>query len=223
MSYQDHASQLQQKAEKAHKLWISTLTGQQLEDAIKYGVIEPPKDSARVGGHSPNQQKDLSESPRCKVEINIAQEIDSLSSIIADKFDINIETAKEITEWHEAIVKETEQQHQAQIIQHIIAGLLSTRNPKLAAAGIAFATELDALNGLNQAEFARENNITRSAVSKCTVYWQKILGVSPSVHQKSTNACIAYKNKANTDHWRNKKYKLKNISNFIKQPTKAEK
>lgn len=222
MSYEEHAESLQKRAEEAHKLWISTLTGEQLEDAIKYGVIDPPKDSCKVGGHSPDQQKDLSDSPRCKVEINIAEQLDALPAVIADKFGLDIKTSQKIAEWHEAIVEQTSQQHQAQIIQNIIAGLLSTRNPKLAAAGIAFATELDALNGLNQAEFARENNITRSAVSKCTVYWQRVLGVKPSVHQKSENACLAYKHNAVNDHWRNKKYKLNKLRNFIKQPNQAQ-
>ena len=217
MSYQDHAQRLQKQAEEAHRLWINTLTDEQLEEAIKHGVIEAPKDSHRVGGHSPNQQKDLAESPRCKTESNIAEELDTLPSIIADKFQTSLETATEIATWHEAIVEQTAQQHQAQIIQHIIAGLLSTRNPKLAAAGIAFATELDALNGLNQAEFARENNITRSAVSKCTVYWQRVLGVDPSVHQKSSEACAVYKRNATNDHWRNKKYKLNKLTQYIKK------
>jgi hypothetical protein len=215
-AYHDHAARLQRKAEEAHSLWLSTLTEEQYAQALEYGVIDPPKDSHKVGGHSPDQKKDLAESPRASVEIDIASEIDALPQRIADKFTISLKASEEIAQWHIAIIERASNQHQAEIIQNIVAGLLSAKNPKLAAAGIAFATKLDALNGLNQVQFAKENNISRQAVSKCTKHWQKILGVRPSAHQKSEGACDSYRKSSLSSHWRKKKFKL---SDHIKKRT----
>jgi len=215
-AYNEHAASLQKRAEEAHALWISTLTAEQYQQALEHGVIDPPKDSHKVGGHSPDQKKDLAESPRASVQTDIAEELDDLSEKLADRFDIDISTANAIAAWHDEIVAKTAMQHQAEIIQNIVAGLLSSKNPKLAAAGIAFATKLDALNGLNQASFANANNISRQAVSKCTKHWQKLLGVRPSAHQKSEEACEAYRISSQEDHWRKKRFKLSNLATTLK-------
>ncbi len=215
--YETHASRLQKKAEEAHSLWLSTLTPEQYQQALHHGVVDRPKDSHKVGGHSPDQKKDLAESPRASIEIDIAEEIDGLAPQIADMFDVNIDTAEKIAKWHESLINQSSIQHQAEIIQNIVAGLLSTKNPKLAAAAIAFATKLDALNGLNQTQFAEENNISRSAVSKCTKHWQRALGVRPSAHQKSEEACQSYRRSATESHWRNKRFKVSNILAQIKK------
>lgn len=211
MSYEDHAARLQARAEKEHALWLSTLTPEQYQEALKYNVITPPRDTHKVGGHSPEQKKDLAESPRASEEIDIAEEIDTLAERLADAHKIPLEAAQQISIWHTEAIDQSTIQHQAEIIQNIVAGILSAENPKLAAAGIAFATRLDALNGLNQTQFADDNNITRQAVSKCTKHWQKILGVPPSAHQKSESACKSYQHAAATKHWRNKLFTIKNI------------
>lgn len=215
-SYESHATRLQKKAEEAHALWLSTLTPEQYQQAIDYGVIDPPKDSHKVGGHPPCQTKDLAESPRASFENDIAEDIDTLPEEIADTFGIPLAIAAEIAQWHEEVVTHAANQYQSHLIQSIVGGILSSRNPKLAAAGIAFATKLDALNGMNQSDYAAANNISRQAVSKCTKHWQRVLGVAPSAHQKSESACAAYKEAATNDHWRQKIFK---ITNLIKKAT----
>lgn len=205
MSYQDHATRQQSEAEKAHALWISTLTPEQLRQAIDYGVTDPPKDSHKVGGHSPDQKKDIADTSIARTEIDIASQIDDIPSTLADRFSIPLPTAEKVYAWHESEITEAREFRLAHTIQIIVAGILSANNPKLAAAGIAFATRLDALNGLNQSDFARENNIRRQTVSKCTKHWQRALGIRPSVHQKSEKACISYQKTATANHWRSQR------------------
>ena len=77
-------------------------------------------------------------------------------------------------------------------------------NAKISAAGLAFATNLDALNGLNQSEFAKQNNTSRQNISKATKQWQTRLGIKPSVHQKSEDACKTYATTTKNNHWRNR-------------------
>lgn len=216
--YQAHADRMQREAEEAHKLWVSQMTKEQYEQAVQYGVIDPPKDSHKVGGHSPEQRKDLPDSPVASMETDMAAEIDRFPEILADRFGISLAAAQAIATWHGEIVDHTRIQHQAEIIQNIVAGLLSARNPKLSAAGLAFATQLDALNGLNQTEYATRNNISKSAVSKCTKGWQRALGINPSVHQKSESACESYQQTAKKAHWRNQIFK---ITSFLKNHRKT--
>jgi hypothetical protein len=203
--YDIHARDLHRKATAAHLEWAKALTPAQREKLAGMGVLEPADDRHEVGGHSPWQQRDAAESHYARIEADPAEN-DADDERLADLFDIPLPTAKRIIEWHRAAIDATLYQREGDLLAIVVGGLLASQNPRLSAAGLAFATNLDATNGLgSQAQFARSLKISRQAVSKVTKAWQEDLGLQPGANQKSAAACAAYSQIGFTDHWRTKK------------------
>jgi hypothetical protein len=208
--YQNHRVKQHQAATLAHAKWIKSLTPAQLKLAKENKLIDPPKDTFSVGGKCPDQKKDIADTPIAQVP---PEEIkDTPIEIIADKFGVSIITAQKIHDWHEQDKESESTERENRRTQTIVAGILLSNTPKLAAAGLAFAVSLDDLNNINQSDFAKENHISRSNVSKETKRWQRLLNLKTSVHQKSSAACKEYSKTATTNHWRNKIYRLKKIT-----------
>jgi hypothetical protein len=133
--------------------------------------------------------------------------LDGLPEKLAERFGLSLEKARGLVRWHGEILASEVERHRSFLFQRLIAGFLQTKNPKLAAAGLAFAAELNALNGLgSQAEYARQIGLSRAALSKMTKYWQDELNLKPSAFQKSEQACITYAEKGKSDHWRRRKF-----------------
>jgi hypothetical protein len=205
--YQNHRAKQHQQATAAHEAWVKSLSPEELKQARKNKLTDPPKDNFSVGGKCPDQKKDIADTPIARVDP--AEIKDSPIEIIADKFGVSMKTAQKIHTWHEQD-KETEStERENRRTQTIVAGILLSNTPKLAAAGLAFAVSLDDLNNINQSEFAKQNHISRSNVSKETKRWQRLLNLKTSVHQKSSAACKEYSKTATTNHWRKKIYRLK--------------
>jgi hypothetical protein len=204
-SYEAHARALHNEAKKAHAEWIASLSEEEREKVRRLNVDSAPDDSTDVGGHSPFSVSDIADSSLAKCEPDMTV-IDTPESVIADRFSITPQQAGEILRWHQTEVDTAVRVEKANYLQIIVGGLLSSKNPKINSAGLAFAAKLAALNGLPcQREYARQNHITASAISKVVKAWQRSLGLTPSTHQKSEHACKIYSQVGKTRHWRNKK------------------
>lgn len=124
---------------------------------------------------------------------------------MADEFNITPAQATQILSWHLKQIAVAVDKEKSNYLQLIVGGLLSSKNPKLNSAGLAFAANLAALNGLPcQREYARQNHVSASAVSKLVKAWQVTLGLRPSAHQKSEKACATYATVGKNHHWRNR-------------------
>ena len=204
--YEDHARRLQARATEEYSIWVSRMTPAERAQLAALGVESPPDDDTEVGGHSPYAASDLAESPLARVETDMAGNIDTAEDELAERFSIPLELSHKILCWHDSAVKDSIRRHEAHFLGIIVGGLLSARNPKLAATGLAFAAGLDALNGLGcQREYARNNGLSVSAVSKVVKAWQRGLNLRPSAHQKSESACQTYSDVGKTRHWRNRR------------------
>ena len=96
--------------------------------------------------------------------------------------------------------------HEAHLLQLVVGGLISAKNPKVQCAGLAYATGLGALNGLgNQHQFAKANGVSRQSISKSNRFWKKTLGLGKSPHQKTEEACETYSKSQKEKHWRKQK------------------
>lgn len=209
--YDQHARKLHRRAVDAHKDWIAKLTPAQREKLRSLGVLEPPDDRADVSGHSPWQERDAAESHYAKIEPE-SDAIDAPEERLADLFDIPIPLAKRILAWHRQALSAAIYQREGDLLAVVVGGLLSSKNPRLAAAGLAFATNLDATNGLgSQADFARALRVSRQAVSKVTKAWQRDLGLKPGAAQKSESACAKYSQIGMNSHWRTTKVSAREL------------
>lgn len=214
-TYADHRAALNERAKIAHREWLKTLTPAQRKTLAAQG-LDTINDSNEVGGHSPFSAADIAESPSASYEPDVAEKIDKPHQVFAETFDIPEATAKRILTWHRAATKEAVRKQEAVFLGLIVGGLLATENPKLSAAGLAFAVGLDALNGLgSQREFAKANHISPTAVSKVTLYWRTTLRLPTSVFQKSDEAREKYSSIGKNDHWRKRVINKKTASALL--------
>lgn len=204
-TYDDHARSLQAKAKKAHAEWLASMKPEERAHLREMQLDAPPDDSTEVGGHSPFSLSDIADSALAKCETDMSS-FDLPEDDLADRFNITRQKAAAILEWHRIEVENATRREKANYLQIIVGGLLASKNPKLNSAGLAFAANLAALNGLPcQREFARQNHISASAISKVVRSWQRSLDLTPSAHQKSEEACKVYSQVGKNRHWRSQK------------------
>ena len=205
--YEDHRRRQHAMAAQEYASWIAGMSPTEREKIKALALEHFPDDDNEVGGHNPFAGSDMAESPLARIETDIASAIDTPAEELAEFFNISLELANRILSWHDDKVKSSIRSHESQFLGIIVGGLLSSNNPKLAAAGLAFAAGLDALNGLGcQREYARRNGLSPSAVSKVVKAWQRGLNLHPSAHQKSESACQTYSSVGKTRHWRNQRF-----------------
>jgi hypothetical protein len=201
--YEDHARRLHRAAKDEHQRWLATLTAEERRFAEDVGLAESPEDNCEVGGHSPYSVSDLADTPLAKLEIDFAGMIDTAEETLAELFEVPIEIARKILTWHQQSLRKSIRRSESQFLHVIIGGLLSAKNPKLSAVGLAFAAGLDALNGLgSQRQYARQHGISPAAVSKVVKAWSRDLNLGPNAHQKSDAACETYSAVGKARHWR---------------------
>lgn len=219
-NYDSHARALHNRAKQAYATWLASASPEEREKIRNMGVETPPDDNNEVGGHSPYSLSDIADSPLAKCDPIIAT--DEPEDTMADEFGISPEIARKILSWHSFQIDIAVQQEKANYLQIIVGGLLSSKNPKLNAAGLAFAANLAALNGLPcQREFARQNHISASAISKVVRAWSKALDLRPSAHQKTNEACEVYSHIGKQGHWRSKKVSSASASELLRKLRKT--
>lgn len=157
---------------------------------------------------SEESSQDPAESNAASFTPDIASAVDSLAEILAERFRISIEAAKQIAAWHKSTVESESIAYKAFLLQRMIAAFIEPGNLRLRAGGLAFAANLAALNGVGTLrDFAARINVSPAAVSKVKKWWQTELALPPSPHGKSREACANYSTAQKNKHWRYKKCK----------------
>jgi len=204
--YFAHAARLNDRAKAQHKEWVTTLSPEQRKNLQSLGVLDAPDDNHEVGGHAPTQTSDMAESSLCRVDIDFAAQIDGQAGQIADDFDVSYQQAEKILAWHLAEVSGAIRSYDADLLSIVVGGLLSSKNIRIAAAGLAFASQMSVANSLgSQAEYSRKIGVSRTILSKSVKAWKKALRLRTNIWQKSDEACETYSAKAKEKHWRSTK------------------
>jgi hypothetical protein len=202
-NYDDHARNMHSAARQAHNEWLASMSPKERQRLASMHLDLPQEDDSEVGGHSPYSLRDIAETHLARTDTDYALEIDKPEEILADEFGIPATAAIKILAWHQREVISAVEKEKADYLQIIVGGLLSAKNPKLNSAGLAFASNLAALNGLPcQREYARQIHVSPSAISKVVRAWSRVLGLRPSAHQKSEEACQKYARIGKAKHWR---------------------
>ena len=124
---------------------------------------------------------------------DVAERNDSLSGELQDAFQLDAEQADAIAQWHCRRCQEASTTARAHDLVRLIEVLLTRQNPRLAAAGMAYAAGLDGIAGKPMTETARELSVTRQAVSKEANFWSDALKLPRSRYMKSARARVAYR------------------------------
>jgi hypothetical protein len=214
-NYIERARVYDRDAAAAYGRWYASLPEAQQKELSARGL-----DSYRVDPTKANdREEDAAEYSHCK--ISPAEFIEALPDELRELFGLNEEQAAGVAQLFGATLERMAKQQKAFLLGRIIGGLLQPGNVQLRIFGLAFAADLDQLNGLGSMEEAGKlcrPPVTRAAVSKAKIEWQDQLELPRGTHSKSPEARAKYSQKAKTDHWRHRKWKSKNPPN---QPTNS--
>lgn len=189
----------------AYREWVQGLS--QVERAKLDALGLGDADDGERSGDAGLSMGDAAERPEASFVVDMAVALDVTEELLAEELGVGIEEARRFVAWHMERVGRESIAYKARLFQTLVAGFLEATNPRLAAAGLAFATNLAALNGLGaQDEFAKRIGVRRASVSKSTKWWQRELHLPTSSHMKSEGACTVYSKVTRLKHWRRKKY-----------------
>jgi hypothetical protein len=149
---------------------------------------------------------DVAERSSASYSVDYAAALDGGASILAERSGISITQAEAVFAFMQERVERESAERESRAIVSIAAAFLKGANSKLLAAGLAFASDLALTNGLGtMQDWARENGVSRAAVSKVAKFWQRQLGLPAGSHMRDEKKCRAYSEAQKTKHWRNKK------------------
>jgi hypothetical protein len=182
-------------------------TQQTLREA---GIVDLPNRRFNAGDNdhveSNRSESDMAESNLSRCEA--ASIIESETKKLEEQFGLTESDAEILEEMIEEKVSKLVERRVSNQLQAVVATFLEAPNAKIAAGGLAFAANLAALNGLkSQAAYGRKIGVTRAAISKSVRHWKEVLDLPTNSHMKSDDACENYRQSANEDHWRNRKWK----------------
>ncbi len=169
---------------KAYKEWVADLPPVEREKLLEQKGLLEPLVGHHVGGHSPDAKGDIAESSRASSEDHAI----GAEPELATSSDSQLST-------HE-------------VISRIVGLLIAAPNVRLSAYALAFAANLNALNGLGtQGDAARAIGVSATILSRRIEETRELLGLPRSAHQKGDPARLAAKKATSTNHWRNRKTK----------------
>lgn len=170
---------------ESYKQWRDSLSEEEKAKAREMGVDAPLVDTDRVSGHAPGEDRDAAESNRAQVGFVFAAEAGARSAPRAESVYDGLMT-----------------------IQRVCGMLISEENPKISVAALAFALNLDALNGLGSLrEYAAKIGVSPEALSKKKREWEAELNIPPNAFSKTATAKAALSVAQQTKHWKKKLWK----------------
>lgn len=129
---------------------------------------------------------------------DIAAQIDREEEIIADRYGVSLDEAREILRDRDLHQRCAE----AMVLGRIIGLLLASKNLPVMVHALAMAAGLDQLNGAHsEAEVARRLGVTRALLSHYVVGWRDVLsgkahGFDVTKFRKANHTRITYAQKA---------------------------
>lgn len=209
--YEQHRANQLRQAQREFDEWILTLPMSERESVKK---LRPADDTTSSGHAFPEDPAMYAvEAPTTYKENPIDE--------IAEKFEVSTDMAARILAWHETAIQNEQISTQANLLQTIIGALLSSKNPKMSAAALAFASGLHTLNGIHsQAEYAASVNLSRQALNKTVRLWKRILNLNPSAYTKSEKAHAKLLERNEKTHWRQVEASATNILNALSKHSK---
>jgi hypothetical protein len=183
--------------ETTYQQWVESLSPEERRKLEEAGCDTPYDDHNQVSGHLGEDEDPAS------LAVGTVVEDRSISDWLADN-SFPPHLADELIEQVQAHLEREQTMHYAQGLNRILGELLATPNVRLSCAGLCFALNLDAVNGLGtMAQAARQLCVTRASISKAAQRWRDLLGESHiSPHLKSKEARAAYSISQKQKHWR---------------------
>ncbi len=137
---------------------------------------------------------------------DFSEMLDSDPALLAERAGVSLKQAEAIFVFMQERIERESAARESRAIVSIAAAFLKGANSKLLAAGLAYASDLALTNGLGtMQDWARENGVSRAAVSKVAKFWQRQLGLPAGSHMRDAEKCRAYSEAQQKKHWRKQK------------------
>ncbi len=137
---------------------------------------------------------------------DFAAALDSDAERLAEAAGLSLAAATKIHAFMRERIDEESARKESRAIMAIPAAFLKGSNSKLLAAGLAYASDLALTSDMGtMQDWARENGVSRAAVSKVAKFWQRELGLPAGSHMRDEQKCLAYSEAQKSKHWRNQK------------------
>jgi hypothetical protein len=207
MDYDHHRKSQLFQAQQKFDVWVSRLTGEEKAAAL----LLRPCDEINSSGPT------FTDDPSSYAVYSSAEFEESPVDELREKFHVSESIAIEILKWHTTQLKNESISTQANTLESIIGALLSSKNPKMAAASLAFAAGLHTLHDISsQSDYAASLGLSRQAVNKSVRAWKRLLNLNPSVFLKSESAHTQLLKRNEKPHWRKKCASATNILSAIR-------
>lgn len=214
MSSDNSRSRMQAEAQAAWKAWWEGMTKQEQDTLIKNGTVtlkngrpELLRDSFEVAGHAPHEERDAAEHPRHCEGFDFTK-LDALEMQLAESFDLDPVKAAGIARWHRQMLTQVKAGTSATDLSRLAGALIREDNPKVAVAGLAFALNMAALNGLGSIrDYAKRIYVSPEAISKKKRQWERELDLQPGPHGKTAKSRRALSVAQQEKHKSKKKFK----------------
>lgn len=173
------------KYQTEYAKWLATLSPEERKQVESLGLNKPVENPHSVSGHAPSQDRDAAES--------------SHASVTFDPGVIDVEPpTSEMPITPEAML----------IVTRIVGTIISHENVRIATAALAFALNMNELNGLGSLrEYAKKIGVSPEAVSKMKRKWERDLKLPPNAFSKTPTAKAALSLAQQTKHWKKAKWK----------------
>lgn len=213
MSHDDSRSRMQAEAQAAWKAWWNGMSKAEQQELVRNGTVsikngrpELLRDSHKVAGHAPHEERDAAEHSSHSEGFNYSK-LDALETQLAQAFDLDDETATRIARWHRQMLQRARSSTSATDLSRLAGPLIREDNPKVAVAGLAFALNMATLNGMGSIrDYAKRINVSPEAISKKKRQWERELDLPPGPHGKTHKSRRALSDSQKKNHKSKKKF-----------------
>lgn len=223
-TYEDYRTRADAEYADEFREWVAHMTPAQLAKLRACGIALARDKQGRLNGaqreggsSGVGLEHDAAELPAASYRVDIGTQVDTLADEIGSMFELPQQTSLPLAAFMVRAIETRSIKFRAALLMKLCGAFIDGRNPKLLAAGLAFAANLAALNGLKtQRQHAKKIGVTPAALSKVTKFWQEELELAVSPHMKSAAACGAYSRVQKGDaHWRKQKVGMKALLPYM--------
>lgn len=166
--------------QREYKDWLARQDPKTRAEIERLGLAKPVENPHRVSGHAPDQDRDAAESTRSLTEFDPG-DMDEPAPVQTGTMSPEI----------------------MQVITRIVGTIIAHENVKIATAALAFALNMDGLNGLGSIrEYAARIGVSPEAISKAKRKWESELQLPPNAFAKTARAKAALSLAQRTKHWK---------------------
>ena len=178
----------------AYAAWVAGLPADTRKDLQRRRLLAPDLGTSLGNAAGAERTQDAAEAAEASETVDMAALLDTIPDFLQERMGLSKHQAGMVGEWHVSVVKHQGMVYQAWVIERLVGGLLNNENVRVAAGGLAFATNLASLNGMgSMTAWAAKSAVTRAAVSKSTKWWERELMHFRSVHMKTPKACLNFR------------------------------